>query len=143
MLESRSPLYHNQDQIHIRKMKKRENSESIKLKRKKKRILIRLPGGEVIDVADEHLELASTLRCEASVHLNGHGVSHLSELGYGGPTLFLNLLQDRHSPGPPSRALHPVSHHQRRRSTNRRRAHHRRPHRHLPHSLSLKKYNSW
>lgn len=105
--------------------------------------MLLLPSGEVIDVADEHLELAPTLRCETGVHLNGHCVRHLSELPDWGPTLVLEVLEDRHGPGPLPRAPHPVLHQQHRRSASRRRAHRRRRHRHLPHlSLNPHKSNS-
>lgn len=96
------------------------------------------PSGEIIDIADEHLELAAALRREAGVHLHRHRISYLPQLPYGGPTLLLHLLQYSNRPGPPPRALHPTPHHQRRRRTHRRRAHHRRRYRHFPHHLRAK-----
>jgi len=52
------------------------------------------------------------------VHLDIHGISHLSELCKWGPTLFLELLQYRHGAAPLAGTNHAVAHHQRRRGAN-------------------------
>ena len=67
------------------------------------------------------------------MHLNSHGVSHLSQLRNRGPTLLLKFPQYRHGPSPSPRAPHTVARDQHRRRADRRGAHHRRSHRHLPH----------
>lgn len=72
------------------------------------------------------------------MHLNGHGVCHLSELTIRGPTLLFELPQYRHGSGPPPRALHSMANHQRRRCTNRRSANHRRTHCQFPHLTTTK-----
>lgn len=74
-----------------------------------------LPGGEIIDVADDHLELAAALGGETGVHLDGHGVGDLSQFGNGGPTLLLQLLDDGRGFGPLAAAPHALTDHHSRR----------------------------
>lgn len=39
--------------------------------------VVGLPGGEVVDVGDDHLDLAAALLAEAGPHLSLHGRRHL------------------------------------------------------------------
>lgn len=92
-----------------------------------------LPSGKIIHIADNHLELASTFRCKTSMHLNCHGVSHLSQLSNRGSRLLLKFPQYRHSPRPSPRVPHTMAHDKHRRRADCRGAHYRRSHRHLSH----------
>lgn len=65
-----------------------------------------VPSGEIIDVANDHLELASTFGGETGVHLHRHGIRHMSQLRNGGPTLLLQLLDYGRSAGPLAAAPH-------------------------------------
>jgi len=109
----------------------------VKLKQKRqilrKRWWIYEPRREIINISDQHLELAATFRSKTRVHLNVHGVSNLSQLPNWGPTLLLKLFHNSHHATPLSGAPHAVAHHQRHRSTRRRRANDRSSDRHLPH----------
>jgi hypothetical protein len=91
------------------------------------------PSGKIIDIADQHIELATTFRCETSMHLNIHCISNLSKLPNWGPTLFLKLLQYGYGASPLSGAYHPVAHHQRRRGTDSGGTNNRSSNRDLPH----------
>lgn len=63
-------------------------------KERKREEAVNIPTGQSIDIAENHLEITTTINSKASTHVSGHGVCHVAENRQRSGTLLLQMSQN-------------------------------------------------